>query len=753
MTIALCSASGNESGVNINKNATLNSDGSITYKSTQPGIDTVYYKVKGMSYDTMVYRYDVYTYGTVNNVYVLDYGLAVELNGDDFGFRVNDTLALAQNQTPTTVTVKYEGATSNYGTFNESENSLKYTPNKIMNDTDSITANIQILETGATAVTKFTGVNMTEKITTAPANVVYYEENFPGITYVNSNGNNWAHYETVDEEGNSVAGTEQSADQDSNYGSDPNYEQDKEGEIVSGDSVGTVVDKVSFKLDTTNLNTLQSSGIAALNQYLGLGGTDSNGTVNELVVNKTAEVMYFEFVGTGFEIVSRTTDEQYAVLNIQVQRKNEDGSYTIVRQKPVITESKGGDLYQVPIISITELPRAEYRVVVKASGSTAAVTRVLYIDGIRIYGPLDDGSALEYYNPEEYRAEVFEVKGLIEEGKAIYADVSVYEDGDDLQIVTGSTLVEDIEKNGALALIEDVDQYMQVGPNNELYLDGVSTNGMLAFFLTPTENYPENARTLEIGAHRKAASYDSDLGTLYNGYVTMAYGSTAGSVVGADNAYDISSGTEMYYTIDVSKLVKDSNGRYLVMIAIVDTENYAESLALTNLKVAGYEVGFAESAVMAAFSAGTLKQEPIIAEPAAVFAARRPVVAPEATEPEVTEPEVTEPEVTEPEVTEPLTNLTIQSTALRAAKVVSGKVATLTVKTSVEGASIKVFDAEGIEMTPERCTSKTSGDVVTFTFLWKVSGTRGENLNFTVRAYDADGNMSLNEEIVTVTIK
>ena len=277
---------------------------------------------------------------------------------------------------------------------------------------------------------------MTETVTTAPASVVYYEENFPGITYVNEGENSWAHYETVDDDGNSVAGTEQSADQDSNYGSDPNYESDKVGTIVSGDSVGTVVDKVTFNLDTTNLDTLQSSGIDALNQYLGLGGSDSNGTVNELVVNTTAEVMYFEFVGTGFEIISRTTDEQYAVINVQVQKKNDDGTYTVVKQKPVITESKGGDLYQVPIISITGLEKDEYRVVVSAAGSTETKTRVLYIDGIRIYGPLDDGSALEYYNPEEYQAEIFEVKQMIQNGQMIYADAS--ETDDDLLLVMSS---------------------------------------------------------------------------------------------------------------------------------------------------------------------------------------------------------------------------------------------------------------------------------------------------------------------------
>ena len=503
------------------------------------------------------------------------------------------------------------------------------------------------------------------------------------------------------------------------------------------------MEQVSFKLDTTDLDTLQSSGIAALNQYLGLGGWDSNGTVNELVVNKTADVMHFDFVGTGFEIISRTTREQYAVINVQVLQDNDgDGVYeTVVKQKPVITESKGDDLYQVPIISITDLTRGKYRVAIKAAGSTENVTRVLYIDGVRIYGPLDDGSALEYYNPEEYQAKVYEIKQLIEDGQMIYADAS--DTDDKLELVTGGVLIEDASANGSLTTIESAEQYMNLGPNNELYLDGNAATGMIAFFLTPDEKTPVAARTLQIGAHRKADSAWED-----NGKVYMTYGSTADDIIYGTHSFEIGSGTEMYYNIDVSKLVEDASGRYLVMIGTNGSENFDTSLALTNLKVSGYTVSFAETEVMAAYTAGNMNDLSIISEPAQVYKTRMA-----AAKPEIIEPEVTEPEVTEPEVTEPETTLTINSASLKAAKVVSGKVATLTVKTTVEGASIVVTDQNGNVIEPERYTVKVSGDTVAFNFIWKVTGSRGQCLDFTIRAYDAEGRPSLNAETVTVTIK
>ena len=733
-SIILCTASGNTTAANLNPNATLNGDGSITYTGTKTGADRYYYKVQRGDQVSNVIGVDVYSYGVADNTYVLDYGLAVELNGPEFGLMVNDTLYLEENPNTTSSSVTgIANATSNYGTFTWKAPSLKYTPKDIIDDIDTVTVNVKVMEEDASELTKFTGVEMHETVTTAPANVVYYEEDFPGITYVNEGENQWAHYETVDEEGKSVAGTEQSADQDSNYGSDPNYQEDKIGtEWSEGEIIGTT----TFKLDTSNLDALQASGIAELNKYLGLSGSDSNGTVNVLKVNQTAEVMYFDFKGTGFEILSRTTDEQYAVINVEVYKctKDEEGndSYTLVKQKPVITESKGGDLYQVPIISITDLPHDNYRVSVKAAGSTETKIRVLYIDGIRIYGPLDDDKALEYYNPEEYQAKFYEIKQLIKDGNTIYSDIS--DSGDELMLVTGTTMVEDVSGNGAvLASISSVEEYMQVGPNNEIYLDGNGTSSVIAFFLTPDEKTPEAARTIEIGAHRKVDDQWSD-----TGYVNMVYGPTADAILKPEADYTVSSGTEQYYSIDVKNLVKDSDGRYLVMIGTNGSDGGATTLALTNLKISGYSISFAEKQLQTVNEAGTLSDDPVVRE---VRAIRQALMA-QAPEEEV--------EVDTTPINE---NLTINSASLKASSIVSGKVATLTVKASADASSIVVTGPDGTEVTPTREQTKVSGDTVTFLFMWKVTGSRGDVLDYSIRVFDKDGLASVNTESVSVTIK
>ena len=722
-TIAVSSASGATTGVNVNTKAVLNSDGSITYTGTETGADIFYYKVNEGTVEAVI-GVAVYSYDVADNTYVLDYGLSVELNGDDFGLRVNDTLTLADNPNATTAKVTgIQNETYNYGTFTWADPSLKYTPNDIIDNTDSVQANVQVLEDGATELTKFTGVAMYETITTAPANVVYYEENFPGITYVNEGENQWAHYETVDEDGNSVAGTEQSADQDANYGSDPNYEADVIGKLEGNFST------VKFNLDTSDLNQLQEEGIAALNDYLGLEGSslDSNGTVNELVVKETAEVMYFDFAGTGVEIISRTTADQYAVINVQVRKYHADGTYTdadgskydVIAQKPVITESIGGTMYQIPVISITGLDWDEYRVVVKAVGNTDG-SRVLYIDGIRIYGALDyvdketgESPALEYYNPEEYQAEFLEIKQLIKEGKMLYADIS--DTDDKYYIVTGTTMIEDEEGFGILTSIEDVDIYMTLGPNNELYMDGNMTANVVAFFLTPIEDYPEEARTIEVGAHRVADMNWEDYGSVY-----MQYGKDAESIYTMNNQIEVASGTEMYYTIDVKKLSMDEQGRYLVLIGAYTSDIYTY-LSLTNLKIAGYEISFAQSEIFDDYIEGV--------ENPASLAMFTPINE----------------------------NLEITAAAFKASKVVSGKLANLTVKATYEAVDLLITDADGNEIPEEditRFTSKVGSDgTVTYNIIWKVYGSRGDVLEYNIRAYDADGYASVNEETLSITIK
>lgn len=718
--IRLCGPNGKTDSTAVNENAEVTANG-ITYTGTKTGSDTYYYKVG--NYGPVAVT--IYSYDVADNIYVLDYSLPVELNGADFGLMVNDTLSLAENKHPTTAStlgITNGSAIENYGTFaygaDENPTSLKYTMNSFMNGEDSVKIRVQVLEDGASAVTTKTGVVMEETVKVVPANVVYYEDDFPGITYINTDKNGWAHYKTDDSEGN-----KQSADQNSPYGSDPNYQKDK-------------VTEYTLVLNTSDLNAYQQEVINYLNQQLGLGGGDSsNGSLSALVVKETADVMSFEFRGTGFEIVSRTTQNQYAVVSVKVERKNGDGTYTVVKQFPVITESKGGDLYQVPIISVTGMERADYKVTLKAAGSTAAKNRVLYIDGVRIYQPLDDIDAVNYYNPDEVHAKFHEIKSLIGDGKAIYADISTT--GDETQLVTGTTLIEGADQ--LLDMTEDVNQYLTLGPNNELYMNGGDTNTFLAFYLYPIAGVADNARTIEVGAHRKA-SYEFSTDP-----VNLIYGSTADAVLSGTYYYTIESGTEQYYEIDPANLIFDErNNRYLLLVGTNDGDNMYAALALTNLKVSGYTIGYAEPETRAAAAANAIENSPALT----AFKAMQEHYKALAPQEPVEEP--SEEPVEEPTINE---DLVIKSAVLRAAKIVSGKNAMLTAKVSGDAVSVVVLDADGNAVEFKKVASNEKNGIVTFQAIWTVTGSRGDILSFTVVVYDSNGLRSSNTVPITVTIK
>lgn len=690
-SIIPCTASGKTTTSNWNPNATLNADGSITYTGTKTGADAYYYMLTEGSGDSEkksdVICVSVYSYDAADNTYVIDYGLSVELNGEGHGLTLNDTLNLSANPYTTASSITgIQDATRAYGSFTWASPSLKYTPSSIINSTDSVRVNVRVIENGASSLTKFTGVDMYETITVAPANVMYYEDNFPDITYVGQDGNSW----TVTQE--AAAGTEQSADQQSNYGSDPNYAADITPSAITGDA--------------------------------------SNGTLHTLNVVTTGEVMSFDFRGTGFEILSRTTKEPYAVINVLVY--NTSNLSTPVAVKPVITESKGGDLYQIPVISITGLPQGEYHVSVMASAKPDARDRVFYVDGLRIYEPLTAEDANTYYNPEEAGATFTEIKALIGEGRVVYSEISAA--GDETKIISGNatggaaTVIENRGENGLVLVSDDFGEYMTFGPNNEIYLQGNSVNNVIAFLLTPDRSVPEAARTIEIGAHRKSDSLTGDTGA-----INLVYGSTAEAIMNGTYSYAVASGTEQYFTIDVNDLIKNADGSYLVMIGTNGSVSGTDvvTLSLTNLKISGYTlegVGIIQDA-----EANTLQTNTVMAG----LMSLRTMVYEAANAPEV----------------QINAGLGITSASLNTKSVVSGKQVKLTVKATAGADELVVLDSEGNRVEFTKCTSKESRGVVTFTATWEVTGSVGEVMSYTVIVYDSDGARSVNTETVNVTVK
>lgn len=719
--INLCSASGkaDTDSYKYNKNASI-VDGGVKYVAAeisgsdkhQTGASTYYYMIGECGPVSVT----VYSYDVADDKFVIDYNLPVTFDGNET-FLKNDTLTLGVNPYATTATPTVADPIGTYGTVDVSGMSITYTMNKFMNGVEAVTLNVTILENGAETVTTKTGVEMTETIYIAPANVVYYEDDFEGITYINSDGNTWEYFETSDR------GTSQSADQNTPYGSDPNYAGDKATVGYESKLVDAIKEFVS-SISVFNFGDLLANDTAPTAERAGSGnaagsnpvGDSSNGTIHRLCVGKTAEVMSFKFKGTGFEILSRTTQDIYAVVSVKVVSKTTGQT---VKQFPVITECKGGDLYQVPILAVKGLPLDEYTVTLSAAGGTSTKSRTLYIDGVRIYQPLDENDQTKYYNASEANAEFYEIKNLIGEGRAWYAEV----DQNSGTMVSGSTLIENVESDGlTLTSITDVNKYLDDGPNNELYLDGTKANSFLALKLKRVEGAEQIM--LHIGAHRKAAAsefvVEGDSQSTY-----LIAGKTAHEVINGKHMVYVSSGTEQYIDLALTDADFDDNGYCTLFIGTKDEGEGYQALVLTNIKYKGVTI---EKTVDDTTTAEQLSVEPLMVEARALAAYYSDPYDPE---------------------------LSIKHTDVLALRGIFSKKATvtLTVRTTEPLQKIVVTDAAGQVVEVRQYTIGFPGYATTVSAVWQVEAKRGEVLNYTVRAYNADGLSSVNTVEVSAKVK
>lgn len=355
-------------------------------------------------------------------------------------------------------------------------------------------------------------------ISVIPATSVYYEDNFGdastnidgttnGIIF---NGKNWT---TVIDEKYNTSGKEE---QDSNQGSGATYGQDS-----------------SYANDTTF-----SYGSARV-------ATAEKG--------KPASAK-FTFKGTGFEIISRT-DNNTGTMNVKVY----NSSNTLVKNIPVNTvyEKSNGVLYQIPVISITDLPYDQYKVIITVTASTDSqgVTKssTVYIDGIRLYNPIkqDGEDATEankqYKNDKEANEVVKELRNLLlTKG--------------DLKSGTDTTGIVFVDSKGNTSTIKD---YEDFGPNNEVYLSKGNSIGFKLKSSTPA--------SVKIGA--KAP----------DGTATKV---TIGSNSNSSKEFTLNTATSMYYDVTDSIVFDENNQAYLV---ITNTGDNDAIVSLSKIKFTYHE--------------------------------------------------------------------------------------------------------------------------------------------------------------------
>ena len=478
-----------------------------------------------------------------------------------------------------------------------------FTPTQIMSGASTTKAIVRVHRSsekpsiGLGNVDVHNEVEMYESLTTIPASVVYYEDNFAGIDY-NTNTDS-----KIDNIGGGD-GDYQDADQTGQYGHDSSYE--------------------------------------------GEGTETSGGSVTKITVLNDEQVASFKFRGTGFEIISRCSAQRSATIIARVY----DVSGNQIRNIPVITEydNNGDDqgsetIYQAPVISVNDLPAGDYTVRIfvnaranlegwkvtydsydaatgdvkytmtdakgntytkyynittgksrfvdangKACNNPMLEESFLYIDGVRIFNPIEgvkdnNGNALDdAYLDNEQGADVLQIHDQIEAGKMTATEVNAEE----VKLGTGFSSFSENRNNNFIHgnKVDSIEAYSTIGPNNELYLDGLSLTQALGFYVKPDDSVPMTERTLQIGVRALDAN-------ALHGYTTVVYESVPIDLLqsndnGGSPAWtklaSVTSGTEQYYVIDPTLCTYDAGkGAYLVMLRPQNG-----MVSLTGLKVKGY---------------------------------------------------------------------------------------------------------------------------------------------------------------------
>lgn len=413
--------------------------------------------------------------------------------GNDFNFEDNKTLELAAGF----------GASveATNGTATVEDGVVVYEPTKYMDSIDRFLYSASITmgtEDGQTETQyKY------QTVSVIPATTVYYEDNF-GSTEDADGTNGIIYSGDWKEVQEGTAGSEYQdngsvAEDRHPYGNDSSYAEND-------------------KLSAGSAMVVTADG-------------DTNATAS------------FTFKGTGFDLISRT-DNASAMIAVAVQ----DGTGAYVQRKMLDLGYQSGTLYQIPVYQARFDEYGTYTVTITVSNAGDGTN--FYLDGIRIYNPIDPNGADAEEAQDQYRTDR-EANAEITELRNILLDAESYKEG-----TADGILYTDGNDNGSSV-------YESQGPNNEVYLKPGHSVGFKL-------HVGAGMRTVQLGA--KAV----------NGDVSLMVGSNETT----QQSRTLTSASDMYYDITQTlSLTTSGDGSQDGIVVITNTGNDDAILSLTNLKV------------------------------------------------------------------------------------------------------------------------------------------------------------------------
>lgn len=496
----------------------------------------------------------VFNVKLIPDAVVIDFGLPVDINvmqndlvsqvsGRLYGLTMNTEaipeVANAYDVSVANVTAIGTKLNLTYGHATiQDDTTVRYTPGSMQMSQPEV---FGYEVSGTSDVNGATTKYIRSTVTVIPATTIYYEDNFSntdGTSYITYD-NGVSQWELV---GQGVSGT---VVQDTDYvGSGNNYGYDSHYDNCT-----------TFSLKHAHMVTVTKA------QYDSILADST----------KTWPTASFRFTGTGFDVISLTNADTGMIM-VQVRTKDGD----IVKSVFVDTYYSGkvevnGNLYQIPVINIYDLPHDTYDVTITVPylemfdhtgiDGQPRGSYSMYIDGIRIYNPADgnDVALGAHTEDDEAYPYVQELRNMM---------LAAAGDGK----LSGPVFVD-----GNAETVES-SEYASNGPNNEVYLVG----GQAIVFALQT-----------VGKTKPAGVYVSMKSP--RGEVKVRYGN-------ADETVNESTGlkyeernmvttSDMYYEIpeNVLSWEQQNDGTWktkvAVQIANISTPGQGQILALTNLKV------------------------------------------------------------------------------------------------------------------------------------------------------------------------
>lgn len=468
-----------------------------------------------------------------SDVYVLDFGVQAE-----FSPLTNDTILASDGGTYSLsgISTSENGTFSSsvdgkYGTFTLNGNTVKYTPDSMMNDASEVIYYQVAYSNGSTTT------SLVSSITVIPASVVYYEDDYSSdVAYtdgVSADGST-GKWTTV---GSSKLASASQSVADDVYGYDAIY------------------------ANATDTYSMGSAHLVSVSKYNNPNSKYSGSEGNSWPVAE------FTFAGTGFDIVSLISRET-GTIEVKVLDANGNKvydwivdtyyGYTYTDGEWVVSADASSALYQIPVIGRTDMTYGTYTVQIIPTYTTRLDHQKdgaydFYLDAIRVYNPCgDDGNAASVYASDgEY---VIEHKAI----RDILIDAG---DLDATDTLSGVVYINPGVTEGTF------EQYSKAGPKNEIYL---AKGQAVAFNMTVTGFVPTS---VQVSTHAidGTASIRFAAGSSYSDVTSISHKTTL--------YYEMPFMTADYWT-------DNGDGTFTTTNPIVITNNGDALLSLCNIKIA-----------------------------------------------------------------------------------------------------------------------------------------------------------------------